>query len=51
MSRRVKVRATVSLPKMPVGREALVDPDVPYVAAALEKGYLVRVNPPRARKR
>lgn len=37
----VEVRATVSLPKLSVGRVALVDPGDPYIAGCLKRGTLV----------
>jgi hypothetical protein len=38
----VPVTATINLPGLGLGREALVDPDDPYIADCLARGYLVR---------
>ena len=32
------------MPGLPWGEEALVDPDVPYIADALREGWLVRTD-------
>lgn len=40
----VLVRATVNLPRLPAGTEALVDPTIPYIAGCLDKGLLVPVE-------
>jgi hypothetical protein len=34
--------ATINLPGLPLGREEYVNPDDPYVAECLERGYLQR---------
>lgn len=38
----IEVRATINLPRLRAGELALVDPDHPYVADALQAGYLER---------
>lgn len=38
------VRATISLPGLRVGEEAIVDSENDYVALCLERGYLVPVE-------
>jgi hypothetical protein len=38
----VYARASINLPGLPLGRVALVDPNEPYVAESLARGYLVR---------
>jgi hypothetical protein len=41
----IPVRATINLPGLARGKEALVDPDDPYIAGCLERGRLVRIPP------
>ncbi len=43
--RKVLVRATVNLPGLRAGREAIVDPSTEYVKRVLAAGYLVPVDP------
>ena len=42
--RRQKVRATINLPGLPVGKIALVDPSLPYIRDALASGYLIPIG-------
>jgi hypothetical protein len=37
---KIWAQATISLPGLPLGRDALVDPSDPYIADCLERGYL-----------
>jgi hypothetical protein len=37
---KIWVRATISLPGLPLGRAVLVDPSDSYMADCLERGYL-----------
>lgn len=39
-------RATINLPGLARGQEALVDPTVPYIGAALENRYLIAIDEP-----
>lgn len=41
---RIWVRATISLPGLSLGREALIDPGDPYMADCLARGYLQRLT-------
>lgn len=43
MEDKILARATIGLPGLPLGREALVDPSDPYIADCLARGYLVVV--------
>lgn len=45
MSRRIKVRSTINLAGMRVGREARVDPDDPYIAQLIAARFLEPLNP------
>jgi hypothetical protein len=47
VAEKIVVRATVNLPKLKVGRTALVDPKEPYVAACLNGGLVVPVQEPK----
>lgn len=38
------VRAAIHLPGFPLGAEALVDPNLPYIAGCLIAGYIVPVE-------
>lgn len=38
------VRATINLPELGQGEEVYVNPDVPYIARALERRYLIPVD-------
>jgi hypothetical protein len=42
----VYARASIHLPGLPLGQAALVDPSDPYIADALEHGYLVPETAP-----
>jgi hypothetical protein len=43
--RMIVARATVNLQGLRRGREAVVDPSIPYIARALETGALVSSEP------
>lgn len=40
----VLVRATIKLPGLACGQEAMVDPEIPYMANALKMGALIRLD-------
>lgn len=41
----IRVRASISLSGLSVGREARVDPTDPYIAECIRSGYLVPLEP------
>lgn len=43
-STEILVRATVNLPGLPAGKEAMVDPDMPWIKQALKNTTLMKVE-------